>query len=59
MLKFQMHVRVKYSALTFQTITPLSVRIATSQGDYFRDSTCMMLRYAWEFQMITPTIASS
>jgi len=29
MLKFQMHVRVKYSALTFQTITPLSVRIAS------------------------------
>ena len=46
MVKFQMHIRVKYSALTFQTITPLSVRIATSQGDYFRDSTCMMLRYA-------------
>ena len=46
MLKFQMHVRVKYSALTFQTITPLSVRIATLQGDYCRDSTCMMLRYA-------------
>ena len=40
MLKFQMHVRVKYSVLT------LSVRIATSQGYYFRDSTCRMLRYA-------------
>ena len=31
-VNFQMHIRVKYSALTFQTITPLSMRIATSQG---------------------------
>ena len=23
-------------------------------GDYFRDSTCMVLRNAWEFQMNTP-----